>query len=93
MPVFFRYSGYRVFFWVHENNEPIHFHIAEGTPSENSTKVWILQDGSFLMAHNNSRIPAQVLRRVYAVMQDNLEDYIRQWKLIHGEVTYYQKKE
>lgn len=89
MPVFFRYSSYKVFFWVHENDEPIHFHIAEGPPSANSTKVWILADGSFLLANNNSRIPFSVLRRIFAVMQDNLDDYKKQWETIHGKVTYY----
>lgn len=89
MPIFLRYTNYRVFFWVHENGEPIHFHISEGQPSPNSTKVWILKDGSFSLANNNSRIPFIALRRIFAIMQDNLEDYKRQWKIIHGEITYY----
>lgn len=89
MPVFLRYSSYKVFFWVHENGEPIHFHIAEGAPSASSTKVWVLKDGSFLLANNNSKIPPAVLRRIFAVMQDNLEDYKKQWRIIHGSVEYY----
>ena len=29
MPVYIRYSGWSVYFWTNENDEPIHFHIAE----------------------------------------------------------------
>lgn len=89
MPVFLRYSSYKVYFWVNENDEPIHFHISEGPPAANSTKVWILEDGSFLIANNNSKIPFAVLRRIFAVMQDNLEDYKRQWTIVHKNITYY----
>ena len=32
--VYVRYSGWFVYFWTNENDEPIHFHIAEGRPSE-----------------------------------------------------------
>lgn len=89
MPVFLRYSGYRVFFWTNENGELIHFHISEGMPSVNSTKVWILSDGSFQLANNNSRIPFTVLRHILSVMEDNLEDYKSRWLLVHGEINYY----
>ena len=68
MPVFFRYASYVVFFWTHENDEPIHFHIAEGNPLPNSTKVWILSDGSFLLANNSSKIPERVLRRIFTTL-------------------------
>lgn len=90
MPVYLRYSSYKVFFWVHENNEPIHFHITDSEPSENCTKVWILKDGSFMLAHNKSRIPSRILGRIFAVMRDNLDGYIKQWSLIHGDVKYYE---
>lgn len=89
MPVFFRFSSYVVFFWTHENDEPIHFHIAEGASVANSTKIWILSDGSFLLANNNSKIPERVLRRIFRVMADNVDDYIRQWSIVHGAVRFY----
>ena len=48
MPQIFRIGKYIIFFWSNENKplEPIHVHIAEGKPSENSTKVWITEDGN-----------------------------------------------
>ena len=56
MPVYIRYNGWYVYFWTNENDEPIHFHIAEGHPSENATKIWILKNDSFRMANNNSQV-------------------------------------
>ncbi len=90
MPVFLRYSSYKIFFWVNENNEPIHFHITSGSPCANCTKVWILSDGSFQIAHNKSRIPNSDLQRIFAVMRDMLSDYKNQWKLINGKISYYE---
>lgn len=64
MPVFFRYASYVVFFWTHENDEPIHFHIAEGNPLPNSTKVWIptlmITSGS---GSSSTVLPATIVRR------------------------------
>jgi hypothetical protein len=54
MPVYVRYSGWYVYFWTNEKDEPIHFHIAQGKPSENATKIWILSNDSFRLANNNS---------------------------------------
>ena len=52
MPFEFEKDDYHIYFWLNENNEPIHFHISKGTPTENATKVWILQSGDLLLAHN-----------------------------------------
>ena len=37
MPIYIRTLGYKIYFWSNENNEPIHFHIAKGNPTENDT--------------------------------------------------------
>ena len=36
----FKIGSYWVYFWSNENNplEPIHVHVAEGSPTENATK-------------------------------------------------------
>lgn len=41
MPNLFTVSGYKIYFWSNENNEPIHVHISKGKPSPDSTKVWL----------------------------------------------------
>ena len=47
MPVYLRTLGYKIYFWSNEKDEPIHFHITKGDPSENDTKIWVLSKGSF----------------------------------------------
>lgn len=89
MPIFLRFRSYKVFFWMNENDEPIHFHVTEGNPTANATKVWILSDGSFKLANNDSRIPMYILRRIMIVMQDNLDDFKAAWQMVHGSMRYY----
>ena len=38
LPSLFEQYGY-------ENNEPIHVHVAQGTPHGNSTKIWLTKSG------------------------------------------------
>ena len=47
MPQIFKIGQYLVYFWANESNplEPMHVHIAMGTPVANATKVWITQAG------------------------------------------------
>ena len=50
MPQVFKVSGYLVFLWTNEGDplEPIHFHITDGIPSGNCTKVWLTSSGHCL---------------------------------------------
>ena len=41
LPKLFMVSGYSVYFWSDENNEPIHVHVAKGKPIPNATNVVI----------------------------------------------------
>ncbi|MBS4984786.1 DUF4160 domain-containing protein [Hungatella hathewayi] len=45
LPSLFIVSGYKVYFWSNENNEPIHVHIAKGKPISNGTKLWLTKSG------------------------------------------------
>ena len=56
LPNIFTVSGYRVYFWANENNEPIHVHISKGSPVPNSTKVWLTRAGGCIVANNKSNI-------------------------------------
>ncbi len=51
MPQLFKVGKYVIYFWSNENRpvEPVHVHIAEGTPTPNATKVWITQQGRALL--------------------------------------------
>ena len=88
MPVYIRYSGWYVYFWTNENDEPIHFHIAQGRPTENATKIWILRNHSFRLANNNSQVPPRVLRHILAVMQASVDEYEDLWLKYQHSVKY-----
>ena len=45
LPNIFTVSGYRVYFWANENNEPIHVHISKGAPVPNIARR--LHEGDF----------------------------------------------
>ena len=57
MSIYIRILGYKIYIWSNEKDETILFHITKGNPSENDTKVWVLANGSFEIAHNKGRIP------------------------------------
>ena len=39
MPIYIRTLGYKIYIWSNESDEPIHFHITNGNPSENDAKL------------------------------------------------------
>lgn len=91
MPQIFKVGSYWVFFWANENMplEPIHVHIALGSPTANATKVWITKSGRCLLCNNNSKIPSPVLRNVLRVIESRSEEIIQKWESFFGEVHYY----
>ena len=57
LPNLFTVSGYKIYFWSNENNEPIHVHVSKGQPTPNSTKTglqaavaafWLITEAEFL---------------------------------------------
>lgn len=91
MPVYLRTLGYKIYFWSNEKNEPIHFHITKGDPSENDTKIWVLSNGSFKIANNKGQIPKNDLNRIFSIMQSYYYDYISFWKTYFAEqIKFYE---
>lgn len=91
MPQIFKIGKYIIYFWSNENNprEPVHVHIAEGTPSENATKVWITQKRGCIVANNNSKIPSHVLNLLLRVIEARSFEIISKWKDMFGEIKFY----
>ena len=91
MPQVFKIGSYWVYFWTNESKplEPIHVHISEGKPSENTTKVWITQSGNCLLCNNNSRIPSHILRNIMRIIEARSDDVIDKWLSYFGEISYY----
>ncbi|MBR5402135.1 MAG: DUF4160 domain-containing protein [Treponema sp.] len=89
MPQFIRAAGYKIYFWSNEKEEPIHFHATKGNPDKNDTKVWLLENGSFKLAHNKGRIPEKDLSKIFSTMQIYYSEYIEFWKTYMGNVKFY----
>ena len=87
MPVYLRTSGYKIYFWSNEKNEPIHFHVTKGQPHKDDTKIWVLSNGSFKLANNKGRIPEKDLSRIFSAMQNYYFDFINFWQTYHSEKT------
>ena len=64
LPKLFMVSGYSVYFWSDENNEPIHVHVAKGIPTSNATKIWLTKSGDCILASNGSKISNKELNEL-----------------------------
>lgn len=80
MPSIFELSGYKIYFWSNENNEPIHVHISKGKPTANATKVWLTKSGNCILANNNSRIPNKDLSDIMGTIASNHFFIVAKWK-------------
>ena len=91
MPVYLRTCGYKIYFWSDESGEPIHFHVTKGNPGEDDTKIWVLQNESFKLAHNKGKIPKKDLSRIFSAMQSYYFDFLHFWKSYHHEeIKFYE---
>ena len=91
MPQVFKIGSYVVYFWLNEGMplEPIHVHIAQGTPCANGTKVWVTRKGRALLAGNTSKIPDRQLRIMMDVIEARHHEIEELWKKKFGVITYY----
>ena len=78
-------GSYYVYFWMNENNEPIHVHVNEGAPNVHSTKLWLTKSGGCIEANNNSRIPRTKLNKIKEIVSDNHFYICQKWVEIFGE--------
>lgn len=91
MPQIFKIGSYWVFLGANESKplEPIHVHVAEGRPVENSTKIWITQAGKCLLCNNASHIPEKSLKLIIRMIEANSEEVISKWLDFFGEIEYF----
>ena len=80
MPSILEFLGYKIYFWSNESYEPIHVHISKGSPSENSTKIWITKVGGCVVANNNSNIPINELNKLLKVISGYYLLICAKWK-------------
>lgn len=91
MPQVFKIGSYWVYFWANENDplEPIHVHIAKGSPTGNATKIWITKAGKCLLCNNNSQIPQRTLNNIMAIIEARADEVIGKWVNFFGDIRYY----
>ena len=84
MPKLFVYGQYVFFFWVSEDGEPVHVHVAIKRPTEHATKFWLTAEGGCIMANNNSSIPEKDLRDISKIIRFNHARICERWRETFG---------
>jgi hypothetical protein len=77
------FLGLCFFFWSNEASgntlEPIHIHICKGKPSPNATKVWLKQNGTVELCHNNSQLSDAELSKTLEYIKVNYNNIVAEW--------------
>ena len=91
MPSLFTASGYRVYFWSNENDEPIHVHVSKGQPTPNSTKIWLTKSGKCILANNGSHIAPKELDELMEVISAQFFLICAKWKefFLIDDIKFY----
>ena len=91
MPQVFKIGSYWVYFWSNENEplEPVHVHVAEGSPVANGTKIWITRAGKCYLCNNNSNIPDRVLRNIMKIIEARSDEVLFKWKSFFDSTSFF----
>lgn len=91
MPQVFKIGSYWVYFWSNEGDplEPVHVHIARGSPTANATKVWLTKAGRCYLCHNSSKIPERILRNLIKIIEARSDEVIQKWTSYFGTISYF----
>ena len=82
MPNCFVVEGYSVYFWSNESCplEPVHVHVSKGRRGPNTTKIWILSDGTVELENNRSRISEPELKRILRAVESYSTEIVSAWE-------------
>lgn len=91
MPQVFKIGPYWVYFWSNEGKplEPVHVHVAEGSPVANATKIWITRSGKCYLCNNNSHIPVPVLKNIMRIIEARSSEVLRKWAFYFEETSFF----
>ena len=91
MPQIFKIGSYWIYFWSNESDpiEPIHVHVAEGSPIPNATKIWITKKGKCYLCNNNSHIPKKVLNNIMRIIEARSSEVTQKWYDFFGKIDYF----
>lgn len=87
----FRIGSYWVYFWTNENDplEPVHVHVAEGSPTANATKIWITRAGKAYLCNNNSKNAPKTLRNIMRVIEARSSEIVELRNSYFGSARFY----
>ena len=91
LPSLFMVSGYKVYFWSNENNDPIHVHVSKGKPTSNGTKIWFTRTGGCILASNGSGISKRELNELMEFISAQFFLICAEWKKIFliDDIKFY----
>ena len=85
MPKILTFGQYILFFWIAENGEPVHVHVAIRRPGEGATKFWLTAAGGCILASNGSEISEKDLRDIAKLITFNHGYICNRWREVFGE--------
>ena len=85
MPKILTFGQYVLFFWIAENGEPVHVHVAIRRPGEGATKFWLTAAGGCILASNGSEIFEKDLRDIAKLITFNHGYICKRWREVFGE--------
>ena len=78
------------FFWIGENGEPVHIHVAIKRPTEHATKIWLTASGGCILANNGSNIPKRDLSNIMELVALNHGYICQKWQeTFQGDISFY----
>ena len=91
LPKLFMVSGYAVYFWSVENDEPIHVHVSKGKQTPNATKIWLTKSGRCILASNGSKISNKELNELMEFISAQFFLICAKWKqtFVIDEIKFY----
>lgn len=89
MPKIMMIAGYQISIWSNENGEPIHVYVSKKKQSPNSTKLWLLSNGTFIVAHNKNKIDEKELKKIIKRLNVVVGQVRASWIAYHGYEKYY----
>lgn len=90
MPKIVKLGDLLLFFWIGEDGEPVHVHVAKGKPTQGATKIWLTRSGGCLLASNGSKLTKHELSIVMEYVTLNHGDICGLWKdTFQGDISFY----
>ncbi|MCI7539094.1 MAG: DUF4160 domain-containing protein [Veillonellaceae bacterium] len=71
------YLGYYIYFWIGDNLEPVHVHVAK-TQQPGATKFWVTTE-SVEIAKDTGSVDSRDMKKILRYLRRNREQIITRW--------------